>query len=429
MEGPRGARSSLFLVALLLLYTLSASALTVEEERRIGKDLYFHILKDSKVASDPVLLIYLHSMKDRLEREASPPFEVKVTLIDSKRVDAFATMGGYIYVTTELMKRCEREDELAAVLAHEMVHVSRRHIAKRIERERKISMALLAAMFASMLAPDTKAKEAILTGTAASYEALSLKYSREDESEADLYGSYILERTGFDPSGLRDFLKRLRVSGEREVPQYLLTHPYVEERIRLLEQMEEKKEKKRAPLFDLLRLRLEVASATEEKQGGAGLSGKPQELYRQALLLEKKGKIDEALRLMNTPDLPPVLRSEFLIKAGRVEEALSLLDEDDFQLSLYFKAICAEAKGKWEEALCLLSKILDVGETCHEVYRRYGILAGRLGREGEGYEYMGRFELLEGRRLQGKRYLEKAVSIYGPNTEKGRRLLEILEGQ
>lgn len=416
-----------FFLSLLLLSDSVAQSLTVEEEVRYGRQLYLQLVRDCKLVKDPILLVYVDSIKKRLQREASVPFDLKVTLVESRKLDAFATIGGYVFVTTELVVACENEDELAGVLAHEMSHVAKRHVSKRLERERKVSMALLAATFASMLASSEKAKEALITGTAASYEALRLWYSREDEEEADLYGSYILERAGYDASGLREFLKRLRTKEEKEVPQYLLTHPYVEERIKRLERRQEGERPREKDLFPFLRARLEAALPGEQESNEVASARKPAGLYRQALLLEKKGRIDEALKVLETVDLPAFLLAELLVKAGRLREAETLMEQGDSPFYTYLRGLSLEAQGKKEEAFSLLTRILDVGWTCHEIFRRYGILAGRLGREAEGYEYLGLFELLEGRRIQAKRYIEKAISIYGANTEKGRALSRILD--
>ncbi len=136
-------------------------------------------------------------------------------------------------MTTGLIAFSETEEELAGVLAHELAHITRRHVAKRVEKEKYINIGMLATMVAGILVGgDSQAKQAIIAGGQTAAQALSLKYSRDDEEDADKTGAVFADRAGYNATGVADFLKRLRVSsGEVTVPQYLLTHPYHEERI------------------------------------------------------------------------------------------------------------------------------------------------------------------------------------------------------
>ena len=130
----------LFFVVYLLFLSLCISSicsgLTVEEEQKYGKEIFLQIANSVPINNDPYISLYLQDLKSRLEGVTSLPFPITLTVIQSQTVNAFATIGGYIYLTTGLIGFSETEEELAGVLAHELAHITRRHIAKRTgERE------------------------------------------------------------------------------------------------------------------------------------------------------------------------------------------------------------------------------------------------------------------------------------------------------
>jgi len=216
------------LAVLLCLLPFTALCLTVEEEKKYGREVFLEMARSSKFYNDPLLSLYLGRIKERLETATSLPYPVKLTIIESQTPNAFAMIGGYVYVTTGLLELCDREEEFAGVLAHELAHLGRRHIAKRAEKEKVLSAGMIAGMLAAMFLKSP----ALLTTSVASAQAVALKYSREDEDEADRTGLATAERAGYSGRGIADFLKKLRQSGlEKDLPQYLLTHPYSDERI------------------------------------------------------------------------------------------------------------------------------------------------------------------------------------------------------
>ena len=127
---------SFLICALILIFaTFSLSfALTYDEERKYGKEIYREIVQAVPVNNDPYISLGADNIKKRLEEKALLPFPVTLTIIDSETIDAFATMGGYVYITTGLIGMCDKEEELAGVIAHEFGHVKKRHISKRMEK-------------------------------------------------------------------------------------------------------------------------------------------------------------------------------------------------------------------------------------------------------------------------------------------------------
>jgi predicted Zn-dependent protease len=151
-------------------------------------------------------------------------------------LNAFAMPGGYIGVHTGLILASQSESELASVLAHEISHVTQRHMARLINKSGQGQAAALLSMAVAILAarsnPDV-AVGAAMAGQAAGIQN-QLNYSRDFEREADRIGLQVLERSGYDIRGMGSFFDRLQKFGrlyENNAPGYLRTHPLTTERI------------------------------------------------------------------------------------------------------------------------------------------------------------------------------------------------------
>ena len=176
-------------------------AMTTEEEKKLGKKIFFEIEKEVEVIRDPTLQAFIDRIGHSLVAQIDPsPFEFKFCMISAPDPNAFAIPGGYIFVTTGLIVLAENEQEVAGVLSHEISHVTARHVAQMIERSKRINIATLAAIIAgALLGGGGRASEAVATTAMASAEALALKYTREMETDADQNGLNLLVKAGYDP--------------------------------------------------------------------------------------------------------------------------------------------------------------------------------------------------------------------------------------
>ncbi|MFQ5900643.1 MAG: M48 family metalloprotease, partial [Thermodesulfobacteriota bacterium] len=148
-------------------------------------------------------------------------------VIKNNQINAFAIPGGYIFIFDGLLKKLDSIDALAGVLAHEIAHVRRNHFFKDARKIGVIDMATMAAIILAGLAGgDNVATSAVAQ---AANITLKLKYSRQNEEEADFFAIKFLQQTQYDPAGLYDFFKTLalyqRFSFDETIPPYLLTHP------------------------------------------------------------------------------------------------------------------------------------------------------------------------------------------------------------
>src|SRR5208337_5377346 len=107
---------------------------------------FIEIAGSTRLYSDPYVCIQIAIIQKRLEAAADLPFPIKLSIIDSPALDAFATVGGYVFMTTGILEQADREEEIVGVLGHEFSHVGRRHVAKSLEKEKFISWGSVATM-------------------------------------------------------------------------------------------------------------------------------------------------------------------------------------------------------------------------------------------------------------------------------------------
>jgi predicted Zn-dependent protease len=159
-----------------------------------------------------------------------PDFNYRVLLLDAPgEVNAFTTADARIFVTTGLLAAVQDESELAGVLGHEIAHASRGHVVKAIKNERTKQGIVNAA---AIMLQDDGTFTAIAN---ASFDAIALRpRDRQQESEADTYGTYYAEAAGYDPKGLENFLARLsnmEQGGGSAFTKIYDTHPDINQRV------------------------------------------------------------------------------------------------------------------------------------------------------------------------------------------------------
>ncbi len=218
------------------LGTAAVNTFSLEKETVYG-DAYMRVIRSSApVLSDPVLTQYLSELGNKLVANATgvkTPFYF--FLLRNDEINAFAFFGGHVGVHTGLFLNADNESELASVLAHEITHVTQRHLARSLEAQQKSSTATIVGMLGAILltiaAP--QAGMAALATTQALATQSKINYTRLHEKEADRIGMQILVDAGFDPNAAATFFGQLaiRYRFTTTPPQMLLTHPLPESRI------------------------------------------------------------------------------------------------------------------------------------------------------------------------------------------------------
>ena len=186
--------------------------------------------------TEPKLQAYVSDIVRRLVRAGSPrSFEYRVKIVDIAEENAFATVGGYVYVTRGMLAQLNSETELAGVMAHEISHISHRHVAK--QQTRALAYQVLGlgavALGATLGNADNNLGMAPL-GVSAALATILSSYSQEAELEADESGLLMMAQAGYDPRGLSTFLRSLRTRERLTGLGYhglIATHPETASRI------------------------------------------------------------------------------------------------------------------------------------------------------------------------------------------------------
>mgnify|MGYP000721607171 CR=1 FL=1 len=214
----------------------STSVLPAEEEARIGAAMMREIRQEVDLIQDPAINAYVRDLGTRIAAAIdSPNSQFRFFVVDDPRINAFAMPGGYVGVHSGLITASRTESELGAVIAHELSHVTQRHIARRVAAAQGINLRTTAMVLAGLLisSQNPQAGMAAATSGMASGIDSQLAYSRDHEREADRVGMRILARARLDPMGMPDFFRVLMDDSRyrSKPPAFLSTHPLTEARI------------------------------------------------------------------------------------------------------------------------------------------------------------------------------------------------------
>ncbi len=212
-----------------------ANAFSVGEEKELGEKLLSVVRQEFTLLDDPDISQYINSLGQEIVKEAGPQyFNFHFFVINNKEFNAFAAPSGLIFVHSGLIETMDNEDELFGVLAHETGHVVSRHIAQRMEKDKKMSIGTAALILAGIAVGAGPLGEALITGSMAASESMNLHFSRQDEEEADRLAYEWMKEDNRNPQEMVTMLQKMvRISKYRlgNTPPYLLTHPEPERRV------------------------------------------------------------------------------------------------------------------------------------------------------------------------------------------------------
>ncbi|MGY6274179.1 M48 family metalloprotease [Methylomonas sp. MgM2] len=207
------------------------------EEQELGAAFFRNLHSQAEISQDLEIQEYIESIGRQLAAHSdtpSTPFHFFVVM--DPNINAFAGPGGYIGVNSGLILLTEAESELASVMAHEIGHVTQRHLYRQIEAARKMSIPTLAATLAAILigSQSPSMGQAALMAVQAGSVQFQIDFTRDNEKEADRVGMQTLAESNFDPRSMPTFFERLQQSTRyygQGIPEFLRTHPVSENRI------------------------------------------------------------------------------------------------------------------------------------------------------------------------------------------------------
>jgi len=215
----------------------ASEVLSIGQEAELGKVLLAQINRRLPISTDPELRNYMQSLGTRLiSSSLDSNFPYYFRLVFDPRINAFAMPGGIIVINSGLLLLTNSESELASVVAHEIAHVSQRHIARRFSRQKRLSIlnaiAMLGTVVAAIYSPD--AATATAAATMGGIRNSEMAYSRDYEREADRIGMNLLASAQLDPYGMPRFFDKLNSHSQinqNQPPEFLSSHPLTLSRI------------------------------------------------------------------------------------------------------------------------------------------------------------------------------------------------------
>ncbi|UCD54736.1 MAG: M48 family metalloprotease [Candidatus Omnitrophota bacterium] len=220
------------IIMLFALFTVSA-----QEEAELGRQIAASIERGMPIYRDMEyekrIMRVGYNLAGVCDRK---DINYTFTIIDRDEINGFATFGGYIYIYKGAMDKAETDDELAAIIAHEIGHVSAKHLAKRLEQDRTFSFSF--GLLDTFVLRKQKSRRDIHKIVNISYGIIQRGYTLQDEYEADRLGTRYCYRAGYDPLAAVTLLNKLKKEERRagastifENIDILRTHPYIDERI------------------------------------------------------------------------------------------------------------------------------------------------------------------------------------------------------
>ena len=419
----------------------AGSLISPQQEYRIGQAYFWRIQKSVDLVDDTEINSYLSKLGQRLVMYSTrPSLQFRFFMVANPVVNAFAAPGGFIGVNSGLLLTSQREDELASVLAHEISHVTQRHLIRSFEKNNQASLPRTAAMVGAFLlaAADPQAGIAAMTVLQASGVQARIDHTRAHEAEADNLGMLNLVKSGFDAQAMPTFFERLQDSSRfnkgNAVPDFLRSHPVTTSRIaeaRGRAASHQLKRQLRDNLqFYLMREKIRVMSTTNlmglkqyyeavivdgnyrnfmAVRYGLSLVMSAMGDYRQAMAELKKLIVLDEERLTYQ-----LAMADIEIARGRVSKALKIYQTNqkifpDNQ-ALSIKQVSALIQsGSPDQGRKLLLRQLEIGNKSSKVYKLLAQASGDMNKISDAHGWLAEYYYSAGRIKQSVGQLKLAI--------------------
>lgn len=240
----------LYLLPALLVFAVSSHAqhnlpdfgethaVSLPQERMLGRAWLMSFRRQVPLVTDPIIQDYLENLIYRLAAGSQlKERRLELVVVHNSTINAFAVPGGVIGVHDGLLLAADTEAQLASVLGHELAHLSQRHFARGMESRKQSSVMSMAGLLAGLVMVVAGAGEegmGTIMGSQAAAQQRALRYSRQNEQEADRIGIQNVANVGIDPNGAGGMFENMKAASRAygaRPPEFLLTHPLTETRI------------------------------------------------------------------------------------------------------------------------------------------------------------------------------------------------------
>ena len=215
----------------------SSSLFSSQQEYQLGRGWLMAFRNQAPIISDPLLTDYLEFLIYKLASFSQlQDRRLELVVVDNKTMNAFAVPGGVVGVHNGMFLYAENEDQMASVLSHELAHLSQRHFARSVEKRKSASITNLALLLGALVIAATAGGDAgmaAITATQAAALESQLRYSRQNEQEADRIGMLNMVNAGLDPMSVATMFEQMQRASRyySRPPEFLMTHPVTERRI------------------------------------------------------------------------------------------------------------------------------------------------------------------------------------------------------
>jgi beta-barrel assembly-enhancing protease len=416
-----------------------ADVLSPREEQQLGREFMRSVEHSLKLVNDPPSVAYLQGLADQLVsslQESYPP--ITVFLVDDPAINAFAGPGGYIGIHTGLLLAARNEGELVSVIAHEIAHVTQRHLVRSFEASSRMSLPSMAAMIAAIVlgASNPQAGQAVLATTMANSTQQRLTHSRSNEQEADNIGLDLMIGAAYDPRAMVSFFETLQSkqrNREFAAPEFMRTHPLTLGRVadaRNRAAQHPVRSQKDNTTFELMQARawvlgrenkaptldaIQQASAWTDlaKQYFSALDAARKEdfgLARSTLQKLIKKNPNRVLFPYSAAQIE-LINNRPKQAAGILRHALNLFPGNPSLTELYARSLLLlKQPGK---TIDLLDDALRKNPSQARLYQPYAEAANALGKKADAYWALAEQQYAHGNLYQAIEYLQQALNTPG----------------
>ncbi|MDD9981765.1 MAG: M48 family metalloprotease [Gammaproteobacteria bacterium] len=395
-------------------------------ERALGEAFMREVRARLTLVDDPMVEQYVQSLGYRLAA-SSDRRDLAFTffVVEDDSLNAFAAPGGFIGLNSGMVLATQSESEFASVLAHEIAHVTQRHIVRAIDHASRSNLPVLAGILAAIIvgAHDVEAGQAAAAAVIGTTAQSQINFTRQNEMEADRVGIRILADAGFDPRAMAGVFETLQDAARYSPrpPEYLSTHPVTTNRIAEARDRAERlpyRQHESSERYYLVRAKLRVRTAddaqrvldrlVEEHASGHAQSAAANS-YGQAIAMIRLGREDDARGILEHlvetfPDNLTFLDelAGNMLRSGNLPRALDLYSEG---LALYPNdrilvrghAAALNEAGRMADTLKLIDEYGRLNAIDSEMYRLRADAYQRLGRMSESRADLAEYYYLSGR--------------------------------